>query len=58
MSGAVQGTVQLTTTVSLVDRLPLVQHQVINVTASALGGLVSTSVVSDSTATLTSTSPR
>ena len=58
VSGAVQGTVQLTTTVSLVDRLPLVQHQVINITASALGGLVSTSVVSDSTATLTSTSPR
>ena len=58
VSGAVQGTVRLTSTVSLVDRLPLIQHQVINVTAAALNGMVSTSVVSDSTATLTSTSPR
>ena len=58
VSGAVQGTVRLTSTVSLVDRLPLIQHQVINVTGTALNGLVSTSVVSDSTATLTSTSPR
>ena len=58
VSGAVQGTVRLTSTVSLVDRLPLVQHQVINVTATALNGMVSTSVVSDSTAALTSTTPR
>ena len=59
VSGAsVSGTVRLTSTVSLVDRLPLVQHQVINVTGTALGGLVSKTVASDTTATLTSTSPR
>ena len=58
VSGAVQGTVGLTSTVSLVDGLPLVQHQVIDVTATAMNGMVSTSVVSDSTATLTSTTPR
>ena len=58
VSGTVQGTVRLTSTVSLVDRLPLVQHQVINVTATAMNGMVSTSVVSDSIASLTSTTPR
>ena len=58
-SGAtVSGTVRLTSTVSLVDRLPLVQHQVINVTGKGLGGLVSKTITSDTTATLTSTSPR
>ncbi len=54
----VSGTVRLTSTVSLVDRLPLVQHQVINVTGKGLGGLVSKTITSDTTATLTSTSPR
>lgn len=56
VSGAVQGTVRLTSTVSLVDRLPLVQHQVIDVKATVL--LLSTRIVSDTTATLTSTRPR
>ena len=59
VSGAtVSGMVRLTSTVSLVDRLPLVQHQVINVTGKALGGLVSKTIASDTTAALTSTSPR
>ena len=56
VSGAVQGTVRLTSTVSQVDRLPLVQHQVIDVRATVL--LLSTRMVSDTTATLTSTRPR
>jgi hypothetical protein len=56
VSGAATGTVRLTSTVSQVDRLPVVQHQVINVTAGLLG-LLSTHVVSDATATLTSTRP-
>jgi len=56
VSGAVQGTVQLTSSVSEVDRLPLVQHQLIDVKATVL--FVTTRVVSDTTATLTSTSPR
>ncbi len=57
VSGTVQGTVRLTSTVSTVDRLPLVQHEVIDVRATALG-LLSTRVVSDTSATLTSTTPR
>jgi hypothetical protein len=57
VSGDLNGTVQLTSTVSQVDRLPLVQQQVINVKATALG-LLSTTVVSNATATLTSTTPR
>ncbi len=57
VSGSVQGTVRLTTSVSLVDRLPLVQQQSIDVKATVLG-LLTTRVVSDATATLTSTSPR
>jgi hypothetical protein len=56
VSGAASGTVRLTSTVSQLDRLPLVQHQAINVTATVLG-LLSTHVVSDATATLTSTRP-
>jgi hypothetical protein len=56
VTGAVQGTVRLTSTVSQADRLPLVQHQVINVKATVL--LLSTRIVSDTTATLTSTRPR
>jgi hypothetical protein len=57
VSGALQGTVRLSTTVSTVDRLPLRTHQAINVKATVLG-LLSTTVVSDATATLTSTTPR
>ena len=57
VSGALQGTVRLTSSVSRVDRLPLIQHEVINVKATVLG-LLSTNLVSDVTATLTSTSPR
>lgn len=56
-TGSVQGTIRLTSTVSLVDRLPLVQHQALDVKATALG-LFSTHIVSDVTATLTSTRPR
>lgn len=56
VSGAVQGTVRLTSTVSLVDRLPLVQRQVIDVKATVL--LLSTRIVSDTVATLTTTRPR
>ena len=59
VSGAsASGTVRLTTTVSLLDRLPLVQQQAINVTGTAFGGWVSKSVTSESTATLTSLTPR
>lgn len=57
VSGALQGTVRLTSTVSTVDRLPLRQHQSIDVRASVLG-LLSTRVLSDATATLTSTTAR
>jgi len=57
VTGAVQGTVQLTTTVSQVDRLPLVQREVIDVKATVLG-FISTHIVSDTTATLTSTRPQ
>lgn len=57
VSGAVQGTVRLTSTVSTVDRLPVRQHLAINVKAVVLG-LQAGSVVSDTTATLTSTTPR
>lgn len=56
VSGAVQGSVRLTSSLSQVDRLPLLQHQVIDVSATVLG-LLSTRVVSDTTATLTSTRP-
>lgn len=56
VSGAVQGTVRLTSSVSQVDRLPLLQNQVIDVKATVLG-LLSTRVVSDTTATLTRTRP-
>ncbi len=56
-SGAVQGTLQLISTVSQADRLPLVQRQVLDVRATFLG-LFSTHIVSDITATLTSTRPR
>ena len=56
VSGSVQGTVRLTSTVSLLDRLPLVQHQVIDVKATVL--LLSTRIVSDTVATLTTTRPR
>ena len=57
VSGAVQGTVRLTSSVSTTDRLPLRQHQAIDVKATVLG-LLSTRIVSDTTATLTSTRPR
>ncbi|MEO5680010.1 MAG: hypothetical protein ABIS47_10115, partial [Acidimicrobiales bacterium] len=56
-TGTVQGTLRLTSTVSLVDRLPLIQHQVLDVKATFLG-LFSTRIVGDVTATLTSTRPR
>ena len=56
VTGSVQGTLRLTSTVSLSDRLPLVQHQALDVKATALG-LLSTRIVSDATATLTSTRP-
>ncbi len=56
-TGSVQGTIRVNSTVSLVDRLPLVQHQALDVKATALG-LFSTHIVSDVTATLTSTRPR
>ena len=56
-SGAVQGTLRLVSTVSQADRLPLIQSQVLDVKASFLG-LFSTRIVSDITATLTSTRPR
>lgn len=56
-SGAVQGTLRLISTVSQADRLPLVQRQVLDVKAAVLG-LFSTRIVSDITATLTSTRPR
>jgi hypothetical protein len=54
----VEGTLQLDSTVSLADRLPLVQRQALNVRAKALGGLLSTQIVSNITTTLTSTRPR
>lgn len=57
VSGGVQGTLRLTSTVSQVDRLPLLQQQSIDVRAAVLG-LLSAHVKSDATATLTSTSPR
>jgi hypothetical protein len=57
VSGAFSGTVRLTSTVSQVDRLPIVQHQVIDVKATVLG-LLSTRVTSDATATVTSTRPQ
>jgi len=57
VTGSVQGTLRLTSTVSLSDRLTLVQHQALDVKATALG-LFSTRIVSDATATLTSTRPR
>ena len=57
VSGDLSGSVQLTSTLSQVDRLPLVQQQVINVKATVLG-LLSKTVVSNATATLTSTTPR
>lgn len=57
VTGALQGTVRLTSSVSQVDRLPLIQQQVIDVKATVLG-LLSTRVVSNATATVTSTSPR
>ena len=56
-SGAVKGTLRLVSTVSQADRLPLIQSQVLDVRASFLG-LFSTRIVSDITATLTSTRPR
>jgi len=57
VSGAVQGTVQLASTLSLVDRLPLIQHEVIDIRATTLG-FISTRIVSDTTATLTATRPQ
>lgn len=54
----VEGTLQLDSTVSLADRLPLVQRQALNIRAKALGGLLSTQIVSNITTTLTSTRPR
>lgn len=54
----VEGTLQLDSTVSLAGRLPLVQRQALNVRAKALGGLLSTQIVSNITTTLTSTRPR
>lgn len=56
-TGTVQGTLRLTSTVSLAERLPLVQHQALDVKATVLG-LFSTRIVSDVTATLTSTRPQ
>ncbi len=54
----VEGTLQLDSTVSLADRLPLVQRQALNVRAKALGGLLSSQIVSNITTTLTSTRAR
>lgn len=52
----VTGTVRLNSTVSLVDRLPLVQFQDISLTGTAL--VFSKTVTSTSTATVTSLTPR
>lgn len=52
----VNGTVQLTSVVSLIDRLPLIEHEVVHVTASVL--FLTSSVVSDLSSTLTSIVPQ
>lgn len=57
VSGMLAGTVVLTSSISSIDRLPLVQRQVIDAKATLLG-LFSTRIVSDTTTTMTATSPR